>query len=330
MPQNSNLVIVKKHREDPITDKPVKFPPLENLHLELLENKRKLKPNLPLIPVQKKLPPKVENKKVEEPPNDKKEAPTKKIEKKVEKKEEEEEEEIEIEFEDNEEEEEEDDKELIEELVEDEEEEIKEEEDEEEEDPNAGLTPEEIEEKEKKEYVWKFDLLRKKYKDSETEIPVYNEHSDLVVMKNKYDTLVKELTIDDSVESYRTYLMFGFVAIEYLCTQWLSVDLSGFTVQQVGMMGKYNKLLVELGEKSRESWTMNLPVEVRIIGMILVQAGIFYLGKIISNKFGNHISDIFRGMTGNPVPVQEEPNKKKKMRGPKIRPEDIRNGRKED
>ena len=50
------ITVVKKPRDDPLIDRPINFPPLENLHLDLMENKRKLKKNLPPIQVIKKKP----------------------------------------------------------------------------------------------------------------------------------------------------------------------------------------------------------------------------------------------------------------------------------
>ena len=47
------LRITKRSRGSPVPDVPINFNKLENLHLELLEVKSKLKPGLPLIPKSK-------------------------------------------------------------------------------------------------------------------------------------------------------------------------------------------------------------------------------------------------------------------------------------
>jgi hypothetical protein len=154
-------------------------------------------------------------------------------------------------------------------------------------------------------------------------------------MKTTYERTVKEISLEDNVESYRTYLIGGFMAIEFVFIQFLDIDFKGFTSQQMMMMSKYEKLLVELGERSYNRWGMNLPVEVRLIGFILLQAGIFYIAKLITEKAGSNAAEIFRGMTGQPnvtsksqeqSDVQEEApvQPKKKMRGPSIKVDDIR------
>jgi hypothetical protein len=128
--------------------------------------------------------------------------------------------------------------------------------------------------------------------------------------------------------------------MEYVCTEYLNIDLGGFAVQQISMMYKYDSLLIELGEKSCERWTTNLPVEVRLLGMILIQAAIFYLAKVITDKVGKDAGELFRGVTGQPPTAPntnntngnnannnegtEEKPAGKKMKVPKISADDIR------
>lgn len=202
-------------------------------------------------------------------------------------------------------------------------------------DPYAGLSPEERESKEKEEYIWRFRILKKQYKNRN--IPEYNEHDDLGMMKMTYERAVREIHLEDSVESYRTYLIGGFMVMEFVSNNWIGVDLTGFTSQQMLMMNKYDRLLIELGEKSYNRWGANLPVELRLIGFILLQAGLFYLGKIIADKAGSSVAELFRGITGQPpaAAVADAEKKstdaeindvppKKKMRGPSVKVEDLK------
>nr|QBK85442.1 MAG: uncharacterized protein LCMAC101_00290 [Marseillevirus LCMAC101] len=315
----SQLRVIKKPRAGGIPDHPINFPPLENLHLELLENKKKLKSGLPSVSPSKRptaIP--IVVTKPSEPEEE--DVPEKKKKKVIHEKIDEEDEEMvsalgeDIPDEEGDEDEEDEDEEG-------------EDEEEEEDDPYAGMTPEEREAMEKEEFIWRFRILKKKYKNPSVEIPDYNEHSDLPTMKRNYDRTIKELYLDESVETYRSYLLGSWIVMEFVSTQWLAIDLSGFTVQQTKMMHKYDSLLIELGEKSRERWGLNLPVEVRLLGFILIQAGIFYLGKIIATKFGNNVSEIFKGVTGQPSTPKETPKqsqKDKKARGPRIKASDIR------
>lgn len=196
-------------------------------------------------------------------------------------------------------------------------------------DPYAGLSPEEREVKEREEYIWRFRILKKQYKNKA--IPDFNEHDDLIFMKTTYDRTVKELHLDSSVDTYRTYLVGGFMAIEFVGINFLGVDLSGFAAQQMTMMERYDRMLIELGEKSYNRWGLNIPIEIRLIGFIVLQAGLFYVGKIIADrKGGSAISDLYKMITGQAASKPATPETKteeapkKKMRGPSIKPDEIR------
>ena len=123
---------------------------------------------------------------------------------------------------------------------------------------------------------------------------------------------------------------------QFICTNWMEIDFEGFTAQQMLVMDKYESLLIELGERSYNRWHMNLPIEVRLIGFIIIQAGLFYLGKIIAAKADTTVAELFRGFTGQPSAAAvkaagAEMSKdaapqpaKKKMKGPSIKAEDVR------
>lgn len=391
-----NLRVTKRPRDSPVPDVPINFKPFENLHLELLEVKEKLKPGLPLIPLSRpKLKQNDETKIMENgdrslqnsplnsprkehakdksivTPREKTDHDSSKKERKRKRREEKrarleakrqlrekknknknitaEDEELILDLgedepkksskknkkERSESEEEPSEKEESGQESGEQEESSKEEKEESEEDEYAGLTPEEKEAKQKEEYIWKFRILKKQYgKNASIPIPDYNEHSDLGEMKTSYERTIRELYLDDAIESYETYLIGGWIIMEYVCVKIIGIDLRGFTARQVRLMHKYRRMLIELGEKSYTRWGMSIPVEIRLMGMILFQAGIFYLQKVLQDKFGNEAADLFGGVTGQPAEEKngddfnEEEIKdvpKKKMNGPRMKAEDIKN-----
>lgn len=196
-----------------------------------------------------------------------------------------------------------------------------EEDDSEEEEEEEQLTPEEIEERDKEEFIWRFRILKKKYPNAE--IPEYNEHSNLSTMKKTYDRTLRSLSLDSSVETYRTYLVGGFMILEFVSTNWFNINMTGFTKQQFIVMNKYDSLLIELGEKSYNNLGSRLPVEVRLIGFILMQAAIFFIAKMIAEKAGEKVADLFSGMTPQ-AESRQQPEKSKTMRGPSISVDEIR------
>jgi len=355
---NYNLIVTKKPRDDPIPDIPINFKPFQNLRLDLLEIKDKLKKGLPPIPRVNPSPPKpiqekhkdrVEEKKKKIPSplpesKDKKSkqkdvlrVPTKKHsssdDKSIGK-------DLGTTSDSDDDEETDDSSESGDTAKSTAESEAAKNIKEDEYDIYAGLSPEEREKKEKEEFLWRFRILKKQYgKSSTIPIPEWNEFSDITHMKTSYERTIRELYLDDAVESYRTYLIGGWMAIEYVSTQILEIDMSGFTNQQIRMMYKYDRYLIELGEKSYSQWQLNLPVEIRLLGMILLQAALFYLGKIIHANYGARAGEMFEGFVGHPPSSKAQNNNshpqsegevndappERKMRGPKIKAEDIRN-----
>lgn len=192
-----------------------------------------------------------------------------------------------------------------------------------EDDEYAGMSPEEREDAERQEYIWRYRILRRKYKKRK-DIPEYNEHSDLETMKRQYNLLVKELYLDDSVSTYRSYLIGGFMLVEWGSTQMVGIDMTGFTKYQMKSMTQYERLLIELGEKSYDKFGSSWSVEMRLIGFIILQAAVFYLGKIISARMGTNVSMLFRGMSGGNFENDDDDSEsqtksnrgKRKMRGP--------------
>lgn len=367
------LEIIKIPRRDPTPDHPINFPSFENLHLELLENKKKLKKGLPLIPV---VPKKVKPKPLP-PPQDPSPASLQKDsrpEPKVSRTQSEKVDKKEVKH---------DDAEMLKEFVDTEspdglegpsepsdpievnfgEEEhdqvtqdFPDDSNEPEDEPNEietfrnSLPPDELEifdemspveqtrylqmdtehrERYQKEtYLWKWRLLKRSY-PSRKEMPEFNEHSDLHTMKISFDRTKRDLILEDTVESYRMYLVVAWLGIEYVCTRQIGIDMSGFTSSQTRMMHKYEKLLIELGERRYSKWGSNLPVEIRLGCLILFQAGVFYLSKVMMSQGNPLFAEIFNGLTGQP-PAQKSQSAeapKKKMRGPTISADDIRNMR---
>jgi hypothetical protein len=162
-------------------------------------------------------------------------------------------------------------------------------------DPYEGLSPEEREAKEKQEYMWRFHILRKK---GAKNVPAYNEHDDLVTMKNTYARTIREIHLDSSVESYKKYLIGGFFVVELTAAN-MGFDMSGFAMEQLMTMDQYESVLVELGERPYSSWGSTWPPEVKLLAMIMGNAMLFGMIKMISQTYPG-AGEIVRTLTGKP------------------------------
>lgn len=172
----------------------------------------------------------------------------------------------------------------------------------------------------KRELLFKFDLLKKSY--PQFSVPDYSIHTDLDTLKKAYDDTVRRLSLDSSVESYKTYLIYGFMGAEFIFGNFLGFDMQGFTQQQIVSMSSYEKLLIELGEKSYVPSGSKWPVELRLLFMIIMNAAFFIISRMIMKKTGANLMGMINNMsTTSNSTNSTTPNvqpKKRKMKGPNL------------
>ena len=173
------------------------------------------------------------------------------------------------------------------------------------------------EEDSKRELMFKFELLKKSYPSAV--IPEFSIHTEYSMMKRSYDNLLRRLSLDTKIDQYKTYLIGGFMGMEFLLGKFLKFDMQGFTSQQILSMNKYEKLLIELGEKSYvpegEGWS----IEVRLIFLVVVQTVLFVVSKLIMKSTGANLMGMINGMNNaSSGPAPQRAPTKKKMAGPNI------------
>jgi hypothetical protein len=140
-------------------------------------------------------------------------------------------------------------------------------------------------------------------------------------MEKSYQDSVRRLSLNDKVENYKTYLIGGFMLVEFVFGNFLGFDMQGFTQQQIISMNQYEKLLIELGEKSYVPSGKKWPVELRLLFMIIMNAAFWIVSKMILKKTGANLMNMINGMNRSSTP----PVRKRKMRGPNIDLEDLPN-----
>lgn len=192
--------------------------------------------------------------------------------------------------------------------------------------PNIAFSSsqEDEEEDKKRELLFKFDLMRKSY--GESDIPEHTIHTDYQTMVRSYDMTLRRLSIDSNVQTYKQYLTGGFMIVEFVLGRFLNFDMEGFTKQQVLSMNSYERLLIEMGEKSYVPGDSKWPVELRLLFLIIMNAAFFLLGKMIMKKTGANLFGMLNSLGGNtasniPTPAPSRPNRR--MKGPSINLDEI-------
>ncbi|GHV56939.1 hypothetical protein AGMMS49579_22110 [Spirochaetia bacterium] len=171
-------------------------------------------------------------------------------------------------------------------------------------------------EEKKRELLFKFELLNKQYPN--LNIPKYTMHSEYKSMRKAYEIVIRQLGVDSNAENYKNYLVGGFMFCEIVFGKF-GFEMEGFTQQQILSMQSYDKLLIELGEKTYmpkglDKW----PVEARLGIMIFFNVVWFIASKAILKKTKVNLINIFNNakMKSNSVPNVEK--KDGLMTGPKI------------
>ena len=180
----------------------------------------------------------------------------------------------------------------------------------------------------KRELLFKFDLLRRSYKNAS--IPEFSIHSDYKHMYRTYENTIRQVNIDSNIENYKSYLITGFYIVEFVMGYWLKFDMQDFTKQQILSMNKYEHLLIELGEKSYVPEGSKWPVEIRLLFTIIINAAIFIITKMVMKKVGGNLFGMVGGMVGGGTETPNQgmnngnvPVPKRKMNGPTINLEDL-------
>ena len=183
------------------------------------------------------------------------------------------------------------------------------------------LSPDEILEK-KRELLFKFKILKKSYPGST--IPQFTLEHDLKEIEQCYQDTIRMLSVDSSVEQYKSYLIGGFMITEFICGKFLNFDMEGFAQQQILQINKYNKLLIELGEKSYVPSGKQWPVEVRILFMILMNAATFIISKLIMKNTGTNLLNMINAMNlGSTSTTSNNMESEEQMKGPDINLDDL-------
>lgn len=170
--------------------------------------------------------------------------------------------------------------------------------------PNYSSMTEEEQARWHADYNVKFGILRNAY--PEFNIPFFDTSVNLEVKHQHYERYVHQIHIDNSVGSYQVYLLILFACIELFCVKILGLNLSGYTFNQLSLMNKYEKLLIELGEKSYGSIGSSWPVEARIIFMSLFNALIFLVIRLFASYLGPGMGDILQQIV-NSFMTREDP-----------------------
>jgi hypothetical protein len=138
-----------------------------------------------------------------------------------------------------------------------------------------------------------------------------------------YEHCINKIQVDMSVSQYKAGLIIIFLIIEVVSVKLLGLDGGGYTASQIKAMNRYERLLIELGEKRLVAVGKAWPVEIRITFIALINFGIFVLTKFLTGLLGPELTgmvtplltSLFSGSSVsantviNGIPVPEVPER---------------------
>lgn len=157
-------------------------------------------------------------------------------------------------------------------------------------------------------YYLKYQVLQKSW--PEYKFPSLDErlvHTKPQLVIDSYTKSIERIQIDMDVSQYKIALIIMFLVIEVVCVKFLGFDAGGYTLSQIKAMNRYEKLLIEIGERKLliggDSW----PPEVKILFIGLFNCGLFILMKYLSSILGPElvgyispiVNSLFTGVLDN-------------------------------
>lgn len=146
---------------------------------------------------------------------------------------------------------------------------------------------------------WKTRLQILKTSYSDVSIPRNADELDWAELRKIYFVELDRVSLSKNVDTYKMIMIVLFFIVEGIASRLFKVDITGFTVHSLRSMKRYERLLIELGEKNYSNFGENWPVEFRLGGMVLVSAIIFVLAKYIFKLTGQDMSDEFFDLFNN-------------------------------
>lgn len=134
----------------------------------------------------------------------------------------------------------------------------------------------------------RFSLLKESWGDV---IPEVDDTMSLYELDELYSEYVKNIQIKHNNSKYKVYIVVMWLCIEFACIK-MGLDISGYTMHQLKAMNKYEKYLIEMGEKNYyneiigDQWS----AEMNIIFMALINAVCLIVIKILGDYMGEQVA----------------------------------------
>ena len=156
-------------------------------------------------------------------------------------------------------------------------------------------TKEQIADKERSDLLMK--LYRLKMAFPAGDIPPYSETTDTDTLRKIFEQTRRKLHVNKDTEQYKQWSAMAHMALEFLLVSLLKMRVArGLAEHHMRNVEKYNELLMELSDQQYNSGPSSWPVHWRLLGLVMFETTVFIGGKMLMNKLGASMGDMFEAM----------------------------------
>jgi hypothetical protein len=153
--------------------------------------------------------------------------------------------------------------------------------------PKKQYSPDTMDKLKKLGYITNYQRLKDSW--PEYKFPELPDDFSTDFIIDHYEHCISKIHLDNNVNQYKSILIIGFLIIEVIGAKLLGLDAGGYTASQIKAMNRYDRLLVEMGEKRMLAIGGTWPVEIRIGAVALLNFALFLLMKYLSNLLGPEV-----------------------------------------
>lgn len=125
-------------------------------------------------------------------------------------------------------------------------------------------------------------------------LPRITKNMKLGKMVRLYEHVMDRLKLRVKTGNYKIFLTLGLMAMEFLGKKFgMGAYCSGFAINQMYSLKRYEKLLRELGQSDFSSIGANMPVSLRLLFYMGLNYGIFVVAKFVFGKTGKDYTEEF-------------------------------------
>lgn len=142
----------------------------------------------------------------------------------------------------------------------------------------------------KDEMLYRFKLVKEAYPN--VALPRITKKMKLAKMVRHYDHVMSRIKLKIKTGNFKIFLVGGFLLMQFGLKKF-GLDSSGFALNQMYSMKRYEPFLRQFGESDFSSIGSDLPLMVRLPFFMAVNMGIFMVAKMIFKATGKDVTEQF-------------------------------------